>query len=276
MTSIAESIPLSAWGTPSRTSADMQRSLAAGRCAACDLPVKTGYKRRRTCLCPLCGLTLSWCSRCQQPKPHDAFAKDASQANGLNRECRACRVERKRERRPQPACARKGCGNLVAVAENGLFRKLCPGCLASHCWCSDCKRARWRKYFARDVRRGRRHASICLACNQARRPATGARAAITAEARATYTAIRDHAAAHPEHGKAEICQALGVSPEQIKAAMGVFGFQLGHGPLKARALARYRAVVDMTLPAIMKREGMSYKAAIVLRSRARKALKETL
>lgn len=256
-----------------RTDAEIQRSLAQGRCAACDMPVKTGYKRRRPCLCPNCGLTLSWCSTCQRPKPLAAFPRCRRSPNGLNRECRQCRAER-RVRRPTPTCARRGCTRLVARAARNARRKLCEGCLRTHAWCSGCGRARLRREFARGVRLRRRHAGICLQCDRARRPATGAKDEVSREAQARYADIRDYAAAHPTAGKAEIMAALGVSMPQITAAMQALGFALGFGPIKAAALERYRAIVDLSPREIAAREGLSYNSAVQLRCRARKALAE--
>jgi hypothetical protein len=257
-----------------RTDAEIQRSLAQGRCAQCDLPIKTGYKRRRPCLCTTCGETLSWCSTCQRPKPLGAFPRCRRSPNGLNRECRQCRRGRKRARKPLPRCGRAGCTRLVALTSKGYPRKLCEQCLRTHAWCSDCERARLRREFAREVRHHKRHAAICLECDRSRRPATGAKDAVSREAQARYAAIRDYAAAHPTAGKAEIRAALGVSMPQIKAAMDALGFRIGFGPLKAAALTRYRAVVDLSLAEIMAREGLTYQGALKLRCRARKAIAE--
>lgn len=257
-----------------RTDAEIQRSLTQGRCAQCDMPVKTGYKRRRPCLCAACGATLSWCSTCQRPKPHNAFPRCRRSPNGLNRECRQCRQGRKRARRPAPMCARKGCTRPASHGGKGTWHRLCAACLTTHAWCSGCDRARLRREFARGVRLHRRHAGICLACDRSRRPATGAKDAISREAQARYTAIRDYAEANPAAGKAQIMAALGVSLPQINAAMQALGFQLGFGPLKAAALTRYRAVVDLSPREIAEREGPSYKSAVQLRCRARKALGE--
>lgn len=270
--SIVASVPLAAWGITERTDADIQRSLHQGRCAACDLPVKTGYKRRRTCICPSCALSLSWCSKCQRPKPHGSFAKDASQTNGLNRECRACRAKRKRELRPHPTCARRGCQHPVATGRHGTYHRLCAGCMATHAWCSGCRRARLRREFTRGVRLGKRHAGVCRACGQLQRPATGVKAAESMAAHARYAAIRDYVASHPEAGKAAICAALGVSTMQIRNAQEHLGFCIGFGPLKAQAMARYRAVMNLSPAEIAELEGISYNAAITLRRRARKAL----
>lgn len=257
-----------------RTDAEIQRSLAQGRCAQCDMPIKSGYKGRRPCLCAACGETLSWCSTCQRPKPHATFPRCRRSPNGLNRECRQCRQGRKRARRPAPICARKGCKRFAANGRKGTWRKLCGECLKTHAWCSDCERARLRREFARATRLHKRHAAICLECDRARRPATGAKDALSREAQARYAAIRDYAQAHPTAGKAEIRAALGVSMPQIKAAMDALGFRIGFGPLRRAALERYRAVVDLNPAEIMTREGLTYQGALKLRCRARKALAE--
>lgn len=255
-----------------RTHAEMQRSLAQGRCAECDMPVKPNGRARRTCLCEACQQTLAWCSACQRPKDRSMFARDRRSPNGLNGECRSCRRARKVAGRSAPRCARKGCGHEAAQARKGNYHKLCAECLTTHAWCSDCERARLRREFTREVRIHRRHAAICRACERARRPATGAKAAKSATARERYKAIRAYALAHPTAEKAAIARALGVSLNQIREAMQQLGFTIGHGPKRATALERYRAVANLAPAEIAAREGLSYNAAAQLRCRARKAL----
>jgi hypothetical protein len=275
MSIAAEAALLDVIAAGGRTAQQIQRSLASGRCAECDLPVSTGYKRRRPCLCPRCAQTLAWCSPCQRPKAHSAFARCASNPNGLNAECRACRLARKLAGRPHPQCSRKGCTRLAAKAGKGNYRKLCEACLETHAWCSDCERARLRREFAREVRLRKRHAGICHACDRARKPPTGIRAAEIAAAHARYAAIRDYAQANPTAGKAAIIAALGVTAHQIREAMVALGFRLGHGPKRAVALERYRAIIDLSPAEIMECQGLGYNAAIKLRSKARQALERT-
>lgn len=256
-----------------RSHAEMQRSLARGRCAACDMPVRPNGRRRRTCLCARCQETLAWCSTCQRAKGHAAFPRCRSNANGLNGECKDCRaLRRPRMRTAAPPCARSGCASRAAEGRRGSYHKLCQACLRTHAWCSDCDRARPRGDFYRDVRAHERHAAICRACDRARRPRSGDAAERSQAARARYAAIREYAAAHPTAERAAIAQALGVSLNQITDAMRALGFTIGHGPKRAAALERYAAVVNLSPAEIMGREGLSYSAAVQLRVRARKAL----
>jgi hypothetical protein len=201
-----------------RSPAAIQASLAAGRCAACDAPVPADFQQPRFCLCAACRETLAWCSTCQQPKPREAFYRNAKRPTGVQPVCKACLSTRP----PAPPCGR--CGEPCAHNGRSSFHRLCAACLVNFAWCHLCKRPRRRSTFVRP--RVREHgwpSGECRRCNaDAKR--TGRREWIAEATKETYRRIADYAMAHPDAQRCDVMRALGVTLYQVCSARERYGF----------------------------------------------------
>jgi hypothetical protein len=206
----------------SRTPADIQRSLAQGRCAACDAPVPTAKGRRRTCICAACQQSLAWCSACQTPKPRSAFNRHAGMPQKVEHLCRAC----KQARRPRKVRLCWRCGEACGPRRGNTQRRLCDSCLIRFAWCWRCQRPRRREDFSRKaVHDGRKHSDECRACGAAHKR-TGALQEQREAAQEARRRILAYVKKHPRARTQEICIVLGVTERQIRDAREQYGFRL--------------------------------------------------